>query len=132
MRNHRLNHRLNYKLNDVLNYLLKLGLAIALIGCISLSVPSIAWAAGDAGTQVFSVHCAGCHANGGNIVRRGKTLKLNALKRNQMDSIEAIAQIVAQGKNNMSAYRDRLTDSQIQAVAAYVLEQAQTGWQKAS
>lgn len=80
------------------------------------------------GAQIFSIHCAGCHINGGNIVRRGKNLQEKALKKYGMDSIEAIASIVTNGKNNMSAYKDRLNAQQIQDVAAYVLEQAQKGW----
>ncbi|NJR65909.1 MAG: c-type cytochrome [Leptolyngbyaceae cyanobacterium CRU_2_3] len=80
------------------------------------------------GTKVFEVNCAGCHINGGNIVRRGKNLKLKTLQKNQMDSLEAIAAIVTHGKNNMSAYGDRLSPEQIQAVAAYVLDQAEQGW----
>ena len=80
------------------------------------------------GAQLFEVHCAGCHLNGRNIIRRGKNLKLKALQKNQMDSVEAIAQIVMNGKNNMSAYKDRLTELEIQQVSAYVWEQAQQGW----
>jgi cytochrome c6 len=80
------------------------------------------------GAKIFSVQCAGCHINGGNIVRRGKTLKLKALKRNHMDSLDAIATLVANGKNNMSAYKDRLSPKEIEDVATYVLEQAEKGW----
>ena len=80
------------------------------------------------GAQIFSVHCAGCHIKGGNIVRRGKNLKQKTLKRDGMDSVEAIASIVANGKNNMSAYKDRLTEQEIQEVSAYVLSQAEKGW----
>lgn len=80
------------------------------------------------GARLFEIHCAGCHINGGNIVRRGKTLKLKALQRNQVDSEDAIAHLVTQGKGNMPAYTDRLSQVEIQAVAAYVLEQAQAGW----
>ncbi|KZL51759.1 cytochrome C6 [Nodularia spumigena CENA596] len=80
------------------------------------------------GAEVFSVHCAGCHINGGNIIRRGKNLKEKALKRYGMDTIEAVTSIITNGKNNMSAYADRLTPQEIQEVATYVLEQAQTGW----
>ncbi|AFZ58400.1 c-type cytochrome [Anabaena cylindrica FACHB-243] len=80
------------------------------------------------GTGIFSVHCAGCHINGGNIIRRGKNLKKNALKKYGMDSLEAITNIVTNGKNNMSAYQDRLTTEEIQTVAAYVLEQAEKDW----
>jgi cytochrome c6 len=80
------------------------------------------------GTQIFSVHCAGCHINGGNIIRRGKNLKKQALKKYGMDSIEAVKSIVTNGKNNMSAYKDRLSEQEIQDVAAYVLEQAERNW----
>lgn len=80
------------------------------------------------GAQIFEVNCAGCHINGGNIIRRGKNLKKKALKNNKMDSIDAIANIVANGKNNMSAYKDRLSEQEIQDVAVYVLEQAENNW----
>ncbi len=80
------------------------------------------------GAQVFSVHCAACHAQGGNLIRRGKTLKQTALTRYGMNSLEAIEQLVTNGKNNMSAYRDRLSIQQIEDVSAYVLAQAQQGW----
>ncbi len=80
------------------------------------------------GTKIFSVQCAGCHINGSNIIRRGKNLKIKALKKYNMDSLEAISSIVTNGKNNMSAYKDRLSTQEIQDVAAYVLEQAEKGW----
>ncbi len=89
--------------------------------------PAIAATSGD-GVQIFSVHCVGCHANGGNIIRRGKNLKLKALTKNHVDTTEAIAQLIAQGKNPMPAYNDRLSSPEIKAVAAYVLEQANMGW----
>jgi cytochrome c6 len=100
----------------------------------SLMVWAIAWtphvlAADTAnGVKLFEVHCAGCHANGGNIVRWNKTLKLRALEKNQVNTLEAIATLVANGKANMSAYKDRLTPTEIEAVSAYVLQQAQQGW----
>lgn len=98
-----------------------------LLGNFLLMAPVIA-ADLEQGAQVFSVHCAGCHVNGGNIVRRGKNLKLKTLERNGLDSVEAIAQLVTNGKGIMSAYGDRLTEVEIQNVSAYVLEQAEQGW----
>lgn len=80
------------------------------------------------GVNVFTVQCAGCHAHGGNIVRRNKTLTLKALQKNGYATEAAIAQLVTNGKNNMSAYKDRLSQAQIQDVSAYVLEQAKKGW----
>ena len=105
---------------------LLLTILIALI--VIFNFPALAEST-DKGAKIFSVHCAGCHVNGGNIIRRNKTLKKKALQRNQMDSLSAIANIVANGKNNMSAYSDRLTQQEIEAVAAYVLEQAEKNWQ---
>ncbi len=82
------------------------------------------------GAKIFSANCAGCHINGGNIIRRGKNLKMRALKRYKMDSIAAISNIVTYGKNNMSAYKERLTEPEIQAVSTYVLNQAENNWRK--
>ncbi len=102
---------------------------IILLIALTLTFSPPALAADTAnGAKIFSVQCAGCHVNGGNIVRRGKTLKKRALKRNGMDSLEAIASLVANGKNNMSAFKDRLTEKQIEDVSTYVLEQAEKGW----
>ena len=94
---------------------------------LSLSLPAQAADIAE-GAKIFDVHCVGCHVNGGNIVRRGKTLKQKALKRNGVDSLEAIASLVSNGKSNMPAYKQRLSDPQIQAVSAYVLEQAAKNW----
>ncbi len=91
---------------------------------------ALAIALPENGAQIFEVHCAGCHAGGGNIVRRGKNLKLKALEKNGYSTTAAIVELVTHGKANMSAYRDRLSPDEIQAVAAYVLKQAQNGWQK--
>jgi cytochrome c6 len=80
------------------------------------------------GAEIFEVHCAGCHVNGGNIIRRGKNLKMRALRRYSVDSVEAIAHLVTVGKRPMSAYADTLTPAEIDAVSRYVLEQAEQGW----
>lgn len=82
------------------------------------------------GAKIFNVQCAGCHPNGGNIIRRGKSLKKKALEKNQMNSLEAIKEIVTNGKNNMSAFGDRLNEEEITIVSAYVLEKAETNWKE--
>jgi cytochrome c6 len=111
--------------------MLKRFLTIGLFGFISaivlLTPPTLA-ANLKNGAQVFEANCAGCHANGGNIVRRNKTLKLKALERNGYATVAAIGQIVINGKNNMPAYKTKLTKPQIEDVAAYVLDQARKGW----
>lgn len=92
-----------------------------------LLLPLPAWADG---AQLFQQHCAGCHVNGGNIIRRGKTLKLAALERQGLASPEAIAAIAAAGVGQMSGYAAVLGDDGAQQVAAWVWQQAQAGWPK--
>lgn len=99
--------------------------AIALV--ILITTPAFAASTTQTAT-IFTNNCAGCHLNGGNIVRRGKNLKSKALKKFGMDSTDAIAQLVKNGKNAMPAYKDRLTEAQIIDVSAYVLEQAKYDW----
>ena len=77
---------------------------------------------------LFSLNCAGCHAHGGNIVRRGKNLKQKTLVRNGYGEIAAIAALIAQGKGAMPAYADRLTAEEMAAIAQYVHQQAELGW----
>lgn len=114
--------------------MLKLKLIIGLLCLLSLTLiplnfmPSAKAANLQQGSQIFSVECAGCHANGGNIIRRGKNLKQRTLKRNKLDSLATLSDFVANGKRNMPAYKDRLTPEEIEQVSAYVLEQAAKGW----
>ncbi len=80
------------------------------------------------GAEIFTVHCVGCHPNGNNIIRRGKNLKMRALKRNKVDTLDAVINIVTYGKNNMSAYKGKLTKDEIKTVSEYVLDQARNNW----
>ncbi|NEQ41107.1 MAG: c-type cytochrome [Okeania sp. SIO3I5] len=93
-----------------------------------IKIPTALAAEMTQGAELFQIHCVGCHANGGNIVRRGKNLKIETLERNKLDSVEAIAYLVKNGKNNMSAYQERLTEIEIEKVSAYVLEEAKNAW----
>ncbi len=106
--------------------LLIIGLS-AIVFWTSALTPSVFAADLGNGASVF-IQCAGCHAHGGNIVRRSKTLTLKALQANGYATEAAIAQLVTNGKNNMPAYKDRFSQAQIQEVSAYVVEQAKKGW----
>jgi len=93
----------------------------------SLLVASPAYAAAN-GAQVFQANCAVCHANGANRIMANKTLKKDALERYDMDSKEAIVTQIQNGKSAMPAFLGRLNETQIEAVAEYVLSQAEKGW----
>ena len=85
-------------------------------------------AAANEGAALFQQHCAACHINGGNIIRRGKTLKLKALERQGIASVDAIAQIAREGVGQMSGYGDVLGPDGDQLVAEWIWEQAQNAW----
>lgn len=117
------------KIQNLLGLIQRTGLFLIVVFLLFFSSVSNAWAADlENGEKVFQVNCVGCHVNGGNIIRRGKNLKLKTLQKNGYADVEAIAFLVSNGKANMSAYKDRLTPEQIEDVAAYVLAQAEKGW----
>ncbi len=73
----------------------------------------------ESGGRLFEAHCAGCHLQGGNIIRRGKTLKLAALERNGAADPAVIATIAAVGIGQMGGYGQALGEGGAEAVAAW-------------
>ena len=94
---------------------------------IAFSLPALAADTAN-GAKIFNANCAACHMGGRNVVMATKTLKIDALEKYQMNSLEAIINQVRNGKNAMPAFKGRLNDKQIEDVAAYVLQQAEKGW----
>ena len=80
------------------------------------------------GAALFEAHCVGCHLNGGNIIRRGKTLQLKALERNGIHGPLEIAIIATEGRGQMSGYGDVLGEDGAEAVAEWIWQQAKQGW----
>lgn len=80
------------------------------------------------GVKIFNANCSACHVAGNNIIVNSKTLKKEALERYNMYSLDAIKAQVTNGKNAMPAFKSRLNETQIEAVAAFVLNQAAKGW----
>tara|TARA_B100000405_G_scaffold50846_1_gene33652 strand:+ start:122 stop:478 length:357 start_codon:yes stop_codon:yes gene_type:complete len=112
-------HVLRWCLGAFLLLLLNLGSAEATAAAVQDTSP---------GAVLFEQHCAGCHINGGNIIRRGKNLKLKTLERDGIATVEAIAAIAREGRSQMSGYADVLGTDGDQLVAEWVLIQAQNAW----
>lgn len=69
---------------------------------------------------------AACHTGGYNSVQVEKTLRKADIEK-YLDggfNVAAIENQVTNGKNAMPAWGDRLSEDEIQAVAAYVFDQA--------
>jgi cytochrome c6 len=109
-----------------------LSLIVAAIALFTLTVahPALADVDTKLGAKVFSANCAACHMGGGNVVAGNKNLKAETLKQYGMDSADAIINQVKNGKNAMPAFKGRLSDDEIESVAAYVLDQSTKDWKK--
>lgn len=84
----------------------------------------------EGGATLFAEHCVGCHVNGGNVIRRGKTLRLAALRRAGLEGPEAVARVAALGQGQMGGYGEVLGPGGAEAVGAWVWEQALAEWPK--
>lgn len=82
-----------------------------------------------AGEKIFSANCSACHIGGTNVIVSEKTLQKEALEKYAMNSLEAIQEQVYNGKSAMPAFGGRLSDDEIMAVAQYILQQSENGWQ---
>ena len=82
----------------------------------------------EAGARLFEAHCVGCHAGGGNVIRRGRTLRLDALRHADPASPEAIARVAAEGRGQMAGYGAVLGPGGADRVGAWVWRQAEEGW----
>lgn len=91
------------------------------------------------GRKLFTANCAGCHSKGSNVLNPFKTLQQQSLSRDGYDSQEKVIEIIQKGKSLMPAYSEfispkgnlmpaKLTNNEIEAVAAFVLQQARDGW----
>lgn len=80
------------------------------------------------GAAIFDANCKMCHANGGNIMGKGKSLSKEDLATNGVNTQEAIAGLVSKGKAPMPGFEGKLKAEDIAAVTAYVLERAEKGW----
>ncbi|KAJ1455840.1 cytochrome c-like domain-containing protein [Pelagophyceae sp. CCMP2097] len=80
----------------------------------------------ESGATVFNGNCAACHAGGNNVIQSEKTLRKEALDQ-YLEGGRKPASVVYQvtnGKNAMPAFGGRLSDEEIDDVAAYVIDQA--------
>lgn len=115
-------------------------MASALTVSLCFGNPASAIAATAETQQIFENSCAGCHAGGGNIVKREATLALSDLTKYGLDGPEALYNIIYSGNGAMPGFGEectpkgkctfgkRLTDDQVRDLASFVLEQARQGW----
>lgn len=81
-------------------------------------------AAADSAGDLYKTKCQGCHGADGHASAIGK--KLGARDFQDPDvakmSEDDLAKITTDGKNKMPAYKGKITDDQIKALAKYIKE----------
>jgi cytochrome c6 len=82
------------------------------------------------GEKVFTSNCSVCHLGGNNIIIPEKNLKKGALEANGMNTVSAISYQVINGKNGMPAFGGRLTETDIEDVATYILQKSENNFQE--
>jgi cytochrome c6 len=101
----------------------------SLLVCTNFAFQQSSFAADiENGEKIFTANCSACHAGGNNVIMPEKTLKQEALELYGMNKVDAITYQVTNGKNAMPAFGGRLSDSDIEDVANYVLDQSSKGW----
>ena len=88
-----------------------------------LALAGFATADDAAGKAIFTSHCAICHGpNGDGNSPIGKTLNVPGFRSAQAQKLteSEVKAIVTSGKNKMPAFKDKLTDAQIDQVVDYV------------
>mmetsp|Transcript_14369 Transcript_14369/g.33455 ORF Transcript_14369/g.33455 Transcript_14369/m.33455 type:complete len:132 (-) Transcript_14369:259-654(-) len=85
----------------------------------------------DQGEKIFNQNCAACHAGGQNVIMPEKTLEKEALETYLAGgrSEASVRTQVTNGKNAMPAFGGRLSDVDIEDVAAYVIKTSAEGWE---
>jgi cytochrome c6 len=104
-----------------------IGFFLAFVVCLGFLATPQALAAD--GAAIFSGNCAACHSGGRNAVNPQKTLSKEDLTKWDMFDLEKIKSQVTNGKAAMPKFGGKLSEEEIDAVASYVLSQAEAGWQ---
>ena len=99
----------------------KLFAAIPVIALVLLAVPA-AFAAVD-GAAIYKAKCASCHgADGSGQTAMGKAMKIRDLGSAdvQKQTDQELYKWTADGKDKMPAYKDKLSDAEINALVAQI------------
>tara|TARA_Y100001968_G_scaffold54751_1_gene46009 strand:+ start:1946 stop:2323 length:378 start_codon:yes stop_codon:yes gene_type:complete len=115
-------------INQIIKHLISSTIILFLISTFLFNPNDSLALSNSQGENLFIQHCSGCHVNGGNIIRRNKTLKISALKRNGLDNPEAIAKVARLGIGSMSGYEEVLEQGEDQIIANWIWEQSQKAW----
>ncbi len=75
------------------------------------------------GGDIFKARCAACHPNGGNIMKKDKTLQRKDLEANKLKTVKDLVKYMRSPGPGMTKFDAKeLPDKDAKAVAEYVLK----------
>ncbi len=96
--------------------MIRLAAVLAALSLLALAAP----AAADDASAMFAQKCAACHGKDGKgQVPMGQKLGVNDLTQTKLSAAE-IEKMIAEGKGKMTAFRGKIADAEIKALAAWV------------
>lgn len=81
----------------------------------------------EAAANIFKANCITCHGEDGAGTAIGNRLHVKNLysKEVQAKSSDDLAHVIGAGKDNMPAFKDRLSEDQVQDLVEYIRHEAQ-------
>lgn len=75
------------------------------------------------GEAKFKEHCAACHADGGNLLKPGKTLSKKDRETNGLKTVKDIIKIMRNPGEEMTAFDEKtLPEKEAKAIAEYIIK----------
>jgi cytochrome c6 len=72
-----------------------------------------------ASAELYAKKCASCHGKDGKPTAVGQKMGAHDLGATKLSEVELVT-VITNGKNKMTAYKDKLTEAEIQSLAKYV------------
>ena len=80
-------------------------------------------AAVSEGEGLFKRYCQACHPGGKNVINPAKTLYVQDLKKNKIETPEAIVSIIRKAPTGMTSFSEKvIPDKDADAIARYILQ----------
>jgi cytochrome c6 len=77
----------------------------------------------SAGEGLFKRYCQACHPGGKNVINPSKSLFAQDLKKNKIETPEAIVNIIRKAPAGMTSFSETvLSDKDAEAIARYILQ----------
>lgn len=75
------------------------------------------------GEVLFKQYCQACHPGGKNVMNPAKTLYAQDLKKNKIETPEAIVKMIRKAPPGMTAFDEKvISDKDADAIALYILQ----------